>query len=113
MTDPAQTDRERMVRIETILNHLSDNLRIHTEELRSHIRDETVDFRTLRHELTLHLAHAQEMRADVDAALKAMKEMDGRLTNVEKSTTKAAAWVAGAVFVVVVLWNVLGKVFAK
>lgn len=100
----AEPDHDRLVRIEEALGHLSDNLKIHTEELRQHIRDETMDFTDLRSKLSLHLQESEAMMQDVNQLKKDVSAL-------KYERMRIIGWIAGAVFVVGIAWVLLGMYF--
>jgi hypothetical protein len=92
-----RTDRERLVAIETILNHLTETLKAHTQELRDHIHDETMDFSDLKEKLAIHLNDSEEMMAEL-----AILKKD--VSFLKSDRIRVMGWIAGVVFVAGVMW---------
>jgi predicted membrane protein len=97
LTEP---DHDRLVRIEEALGHLSDNLKIHTEELRQHIKDETLDFTDLKSKLVLHLQESESMMQDVS-------QLKKDVSSLKYERVRIIGWVAGVIFVVGIGWTFL------
>jgi hypothetical protein len=97
-----EPDHDRLVRIETALQHLADNLATHTEELREHIRDETLDFTDIREKLVIHLNESESMQRTLVSVV-------NDVANLKTERTRLIAWAAGAVFVILIAWAIFEK----
>lgn len=95
-----EPDHDRLVRIEEVLLHLTENLKIHTEELRAHIRDETLDFTDLKSKLVLHLQESESMMKDV-------AQLKKDVSALKNERMKIIGWIAGAIFVLGIAWAIL------
>jgi hypothetical protein len=63
------SDRERLVRIETILQSLATKVDDHIIELRKHIRDDLVGFNEVKEAVALHLQEARMIRKELDQVM--------------------------------------------
>lgn len=95
-----ESDHDRLVRIETVLTHLTEKLEIHIHDLRMHVRDKSNDINNIKEILTKHLTESEAIRDDV-------KSLKSDVRALKSERMKIAGWVTGVVFAAGAFWAVV------
>lgn len=90
------TDRDRLIRIETLVQGLTSVVADHTEALERHIKDEENELRKIR----VHMTQAVAVALDVETMKKDVREL-------QTMKNRALGWIAAVIFAGGIFWELV------